>query len=58
MWEKMIVSDEALPACLQLGPYVCEGVSWGRIKTVVPESDSEASFADHDLVLQLFFQLK
>src|SRR6218665_2375467 len=30
-------------ACLQLGPHVCEWLSWRRIQAGVPESDSEAS---------------
>src|SRR6218665_2555128 len=30
-------------ACLQLGPHVCEQLSWRRIQAGVPESDSEAS---------------
>src|SRR6218665_3550244 len=30
-------------ACLQLGPHACEYLSWRRIQTGVPESDSEAS---------------
>src|SRR6218665_2882417 len=30
-------------ACLQLGPHVCEYLSWRRIQAGVPESDSEAS---------------
>jgi len=37
----------SLPACLQLGPHVCEQVSWRRIQAKVPESDSEASSEDH-----------
>jgi|SRR6218665_982399 len=36
-----------LPACLRLGQHVCEDVSWRRL----PESDSEASSEDPDLML-------
>jgi len=43
---------KALPACLQLGPHVCEEVSWRRIQAGEPESDSEVSSEDHDLVLR------
>jgi len=42
---------KALPACLQLGPHVCDEVTWRGIQAGVPESDSEPSFEDHDLVL-------
>ena len=42
---------KALIACVQLGPHVCEQVSARRIQAEVPESDSEASSEDHDLVL-------
>jgi len=40
-----------LPACLQLDPHVCEEVSSRRIQDGVPESASEASSEDHNLVL-------
>ena len=52
MWEKMIVSDEST-SCLfaTVGPHVCEDVSSRRIQAGVPESDSEASSEDQDLVL-------
>ena len=36
---------------LQLGPHVCEEVSSRRIQDGVPESASEASSEDHNLVL-------
>src|SRR6218665_421195 len=39
-----------LPACLQLDPHVCEEVSSRRIQDKVPESASEASSEDHNLV--------
>jgi len=42
---------KALLAFLQLGPHVCEEISWRRIQAGVLESDSEASSEDHYLVL-------
>jgi len=40
-----------LTACLQLGPHLCDEVFCKKIQAGVPESDSEASFEDYDLVL-------
>ena len=40
-----------LSACLQLDSHVCEEVSSRRIQDGVPESASEASSEDHNLVL-------
>ena len=41
---------KALPACLQLGPHLCEDVSWRRFQAGVPESHSEASSEDNPVL--------